>query len=312
MMVTRLHALGRHNLRVQLMGIVNRTPDSFFDGGVYVEDDIARVRVDQLLAEGVDIIDVGAESSRPGAPVVAPADQIARLGDIIPFACARARDGWVHIGNARAAKPVVVSLDTTSPAVAEHAVAQGARMINSISLSPAKELAKIAAKADATLVLTHCRASTNDMADFSAYDNLAYRDLIHEVVEEWRAAAAIAQSVGLSAERIIFDPGLGFTKNGRQSLELAREVRELKRRVAPHRVLIGASRKSYIAHCVAAHLGDAPPSPENRLGGSIAAALDAAAQGADILRVHDVAIVRQALAYVAAVSHSAGEAGAGV
>lgn len=289
-MVTRLRALGRHNWRVQLMGIVNRTPNSFFDGGAYLGDTAARARVDQLLREGADIIDVGAESSRPGAPIVSAGEQIERLGDLIAYASERV-DG------------VIVSVDTTSADVAEHAARQGARMINSVALTPAADLGRVAAGAGADLVLTHCRdtaGSLNDMTDFSVYADDAYGDVVAEVASEWLEAAAAAERCGLPAERIIFDPGLGFTKNARQSLTLAARLDDLKRRVAPHRVLVGASRKSYVARTVADELGGEPPPPSERLGGSVAAALDCAARGADILRVHDVAVVRQALAYAAA------------
>jgi dihydropteroate synthase len=287
--VTRLPALARHNWRVQLMGIVNRTPDSFFDGGAYVDDGAARVRVEQLVLEGADIIDVGAESSRPGAPMVPASEQIERLGDIIPYAST--------LG-------VAVSIDTVSPEVAEHAVRDGATIINSIALTPAAELARVAVDLGASLVLTHARpgdpTTGNDMADFSVYDDAAYDDVVADVAEEWRGAAATAMAAGLPADRIIFDPGLGFTKNARQSLELVARLSELKQRLTPHRVLVGTSRKSYVANAIAAELGGEPPPPERRLGGSIAAAIDCANRGADILRVHDMGVVRQALAYNAA------------
>lgn len=268
------------------MGIVNRTPDSFFDGGVYMVDGVARARVEQLLLEGADIIDVGAESSRPNAPIVSASEQIERLGDLIPFAVERG---------------AVVSIDTTSADVAAHAAEQGARMINSIALTPAAELARVAVEHDAALVLTHCRASTNAMEDFSVYADHAYGDVVTEVAQEWQDAAERAMAEGLGAHQIVFDPGLGFTKNAEQSLALAGRLEELKQRVAPHRVLVGASRKSYLANAVAQELGVEPPPPSERLGGSIAAALDAAARGADILRVHDVGVVRQALAYTRAI-----------
>ncbi len=267
------------------MGIVNRTPDSFYDGGVYVGDAAARARVRQLVFEGADIIDVGAESTRPGAPAVDPGEQIQRLGDIIPFA-RREGDGGVEI-----------SVDTTSPEVAEHAARQGARMINSVALSPADDLAEVAVGFGASLVLTHCRASNSEMVDFSTYAEDAYDDVIADVVAEWHRAAARAKAKGLTAERILFDPGLGFTKSARHSLALAARLDEVKTAVAPHRVLVGASRKSYVARAVADVLGEAPPPPGERLGGSIAATLDLALRGADVLRVHDVGVMRQALAY---------------
>ena len=278
------------------MGIVNRTPDSFFDGGVYVGDGAARKHVEQLMLDGVDIIDVGAESSRPGAAVVSAGEQIDRLGDIIPFMKSRG---------------AYVSIDTTSAEVASHAVRQGARMINSIALEPTRDLAAIAAAHDAELVLTHCRAATNDMADFSVYADDAYDNVVDEVADEWLEAAGVARAQGVPAERIICDPGLGFTKNAAQSLIVATHLAELKQQVAPHRVLVGTSRKSYVASAVAEQLGGAPPAPKDRLGGSVAAALDCAAQGVDIVRVHDVAVVRQALTYARAASGVAGGRSAG-
>jgi dihydropteroate synthase len=273
-------------MRVQIMGIVNRTPDSFFDGGQYLDDSAARARVDRLVQDGADIIDVGCESTRPGAPEVSATDQIARLGDIIRYIT---RQGSM------------ASVDTTSPEVAEHATRQGARMINSVALDPAGDLGRIAAKADADLVLTHCRGSMTQMAGFSQYRQDAYGDVVDDVATEWQAAAQLALSAGLANDRLIVDPGLGFTKNAAQSLELCARLGELKRRLGGLRVLVGPSRKSYIAATVAAERGGPPPEPGERLGGTIAAVVDCVARGADIVRVHDVAEVVQALAYGSAI-----------
>jgi dihydropteroate synthase len=266
------------------MGIVNRTPDSFYDGGRLAHANDARARIDALVAEGADIVDIGAESTRPGAAPVPARQQIERLGDLIAWASSRG---------------IFVSVDTTSAEVAAHALAQGARMVNSVSLEPAAELAGVAARAGADLVLTHCRGSMSDMRGFSSGADTDYGDVVLEVLREWRAAAAVAMAAGLAPERIVFDPGLGFAKNARQSLELAVRLHELKGRVG-HRVLVGPGRKSYLARAVAGELGGEPPPPHERLGATIAAALDAAARGADILRVHDVGAVRQAIAYAAA------------
>jgi dihydropteroate synthase len=266
------------------MGIVNRTPDSFFDGGRYEHERAARERIEALIAEGADIVDIGAESTRPGAPAVPAAEQIERLGDCVAWAAARG---------------LCVSVDTTSAEVAEHAVGQGARMINSVSLEPAAELAAVAARSGAELVLTHCRGSMADMAGFSSGTDDAYGDVVDDVAREWAAAADRAVAAGLERDRIVFDPGLGFAKNARQSLELSRRLDELKARVG-HRLLVGPGRKSYLARAVAGELGGEPPAPGERLGATIAAALECAARGADILRVHDVAPVRQAIAYAMA------------
>jgi dihydropteroate synthase len=192
--------------------------------------------------------------------------------------------------------------------VAERAVADGARMINSISLAPARALGAIAAKSGCELCLTHSRGSMTIMAGFSAYPDEGYGDVVNDVVAEWRAAAAEAMASGLPADRLVFDPGLGFTKNAAQSLLLSVRLAELKRLVSPHRVLVGASRKSYLARAVAEELGGELPPAADRLGASIAAAVDGAQRGADILRVHDVAIVRQAVAYAARVARLDSEA----
>ncbi len=291
--MTLLRARKRHTMRVQIMGIVNRTPDSFFDGGQYLEDAGAHERVDHLVEAGADIIDVGCESTRPGAPAISAAEQIARLGSVI-----------AHISS----RQCRASVDTTSPEVAVHALGQGATMINSVALEPARELARIAAAADAELVLTHCRGSMTAMAGFSTYADDGYDDVVNDVLIEWERAAQRAVDAGLSRDRLIFDPGLGFTKNATQSLELCARLAEIKRRLGGVQVLVGPSRKSYIAATVADKLGGTPPEPAARLGGTIAAAVDCAARGADILRVHDVAETIQALAYAEAVSARAAAA----
>ena len=283
--MTHLHVLKRHKQRVQIMGIVNRTPDSFFDGGAYLDDELAQARIRQLVVEGADLVDIGAESPRPGAPEVSAEEQIERLGDLVEYAASR---------NVR------VSVDTTSARVAEHALAQGAGMINSVSLEPAAELGQLAARHGAALVLTHCRGSMSEMAGFSVYDEQGYDDVVADVAREWSQAAALALANGLPAEDLIFDPGLGFTKNARQSLELSARLAEFCS--LGHPILVGPSRKSYVAKAVAAQLDTAPPAPSDRLGASLAAALVCAWQGADFLRVHDVAPLRQALAYVDALT----------
>ncbi len=283
--MTHLHVLKRHKQRVQIMGIVNRTPDSFFDGGAYLDDELAQARIRQLVVEGADLVDIGAESTRPGAPEVSAEEQIERLGDLVEYAASR---------NVR------VSVDTTSARVAEHALAQGAGMINSVSLEPAAELGQLAARHGAALVLTHCRGSMSEMAGFSVYDEQGYDDVVADVAREWSQAAALALANGLPAEDLIFDPGLGFTKNARQSLELSARLAEFCS--LGHPILVGPSRKSYVAKAVAAQLDTAPPAPSDRLGASLAAALVCAWQGADFLRVHDVAPLRQALAYVDALT----------
>ena len=271
------------------MGIVNRTPDSFFDGGAHLETDDARARVDALIRLGVDWIDVGAESTRPGHAPISAAEQVERLGDIVRYA---AESGGR------------VSVDTTLAEVAEHACEEGAQMINSVLLEPAEELARVAKRYDVDLVLTHCRGAMTSMAGFSSTDESAYRDVVAEVADDWNRAADRARRVGLDDARIVFDPGLGFAKNAVHSLALCAHLDELRRRVGPRPILMGIGRKSYLAKTVAAELGDEVAAPSERLGATIAASIDCARAGADILRVHDVAEVRQALAYVDAVERA--------
>lgn len=281
--MTPLRTLLDRRESVILMGILNRTPDSFSDGGRYLDDAAALTRVDAMIAEGAAIIDIGAESTRPGARSVDDAEQLERLGDVV---------------RAVAARGVLVSIDTTSPIVAERALRDGAKLVNSVSLEPAAELGKLAAAHGAALVLMHSRGAMTAMAGFSVYAEDAYADVVADVAREWSAAAERALRSGLSREALILDPGLGFFKNARQSIELCARLDELVALGFP--VLVGPSRKSFVARLASAeHEPVAPPS--RRLGGSVAAALACVERGAAIVRAHDVAEVKQALAVAAAI-----------
>lgn len=252
------------------MGVLNVTPDSFFDGGRYASPESARAQVDRLIAEGADILDIGAESSRPGAEPVPAAEQIDRLDASLRHAVSRG---------------AVVSIDTTSPEVAERALALGARMVNDVSCLADPELASVTARAGATLVLMHARGPMSAQRGFSQYPDAGYADVTREVRAEWRSARDRAVNAGLAPEDVWLDPGLGFAKNARQSFELLARLDELAEEGVP--VVVGPSRKSFIAAV------DGAPA-EERLGGTIAACLLAAERGARVLRVHDVRAVRQA------------------
>lgn len=254
------------------MGVVNATPDSFYQSGRSETQDRALARVDQLLAEGAEIADVGGESSRPGADRVADDEQIARVEPAVAHAVASGR--------------LVVSVDTTSPRVAERMLTLGAALVNDVSCLADADLARVTARAGATLVLMHTRGSLGSMAGFSEYPDDAYEDVVADVRREWCAARDRAVAAGLPAERVWFDPGIGFAKNSRQSFELLRRLGELRDLGVP--LVVGASRKSFLR--AVDDVG-----PEERLGGTIAACLWSAAQGAAVLRVHDVRAVRQAL-----------------
>ena len=263
-----------------LMGILNRTPDSFSDGGRFVDDEAARVQIEAMIHQGAAIIDVGAESTRPGAAAIDATEQLARLGGVV---------------RAAAERGVLVSIDTTLPAVAERALRDGARVVNSVSLEPAAELGALAAAHGASLVLMHSRGAMAAMPGFSAYADEAYGDVVADVAREWSSAAERAIRAGLPREDLVLDPGLGFFKNARHSLELCARLDELVALGFP--VLVGPSRKSFVARAA----GEDPPSPpEQRLGGSLAAAIACVERGAAIVRVHDVAETRQALAVAAA------------
>jgi dihydropteroate synthase len=253
------------------MGVVNATPDSFYQAGRSENQAAALARVDQLRAEGAEIADIGGESSRPGAATVAPDEQIARVEPAVAHA--------VQSG-------LQVSVDTTSPRVAERMLAIGAVFVNDVSCLADPDLARVTAEAGATLILMHTRGALGSMAGFSDYPDDAYEDVVSDVRREWCAARDRAVAAGLPRDRIWFDPGIGFGKNARQSFELLRRLAELRDLGVP--VVVGASRKSFIKA-----VDDA--GPEERLGGTIAACLWCAAQGADVLRVHDVRAVRQAL-----------------
>jgi dihydropteroate synthase len=285
-----LRALFERRERALLMGILNRTPDSFSDGGAYLDDARALARVDAMVREGAVIVDIGAESTRPGAPSVSDLDQLARLGDIVRASSER----------------VLVSVDTTSPGVAARALEDGARMINSVSLEGARELGRIAARKGAALVLTHSRGAMNRMAGFSSYAKDAYGDVVADVLREWKLAADEALAGGLPREDLVLDPGFGFFKNAEQSLELCARVGELCALGYP--VLIGASRKSFLARAAGE---DPPPPPDHRLGAGLAAAILCVERGASIVRTHDVAETRQALAFAAAISRASRGSGEG-
>jgi dihydropteroate synthase len=254
------------------MGVVNVTPDSFFDGGRYASAADANAHADALRCEGADILDIGGESTRPGCVAVPAPEQIARIEPVVRHALER--------------DSVVVSVDTTSVEVAKRMLALGAQMINDVSCLSDPELARVTARADAVLVLMHSREPMTELSGYSAYPDDAYQDVVQEVLSEWRAARDRAVAAGMRAENVWLDPGIGFAKNARQSFELLSRLGELTQEGVP--VVVGPSRKSFIAAV------DGTP-PEERLGGTIAACLHAVANGASVLRVHDVKAVKQAL-----------------
>jgi dihydropteroate synthase len=259
---------------VLFMGVLNTTPDSFSDGGLYLDPPAAKQRVDELLAAGAEVIDIGGESTRPAAPPIAPAEQIARIRHALVYAAKERR--------------ALVSVDTTNAEVAAFAVANGASAINDVSCLADDELAAIAADSGAALIVMHARGSMSDMRGFSDAPGDAYDDVVSDVMREWSAARSRANRRGMDSAEIFFDPGLGYMKNAAHSIELIARLDEFAPLDAP--VVVGPSRKSFIAKTVSP---EAPPGA--RLGGTIAACLACAERGAAILRVHDVFEVKQAV-----------------
>lgn len=275
-----LHTLRQAATRqgAAVMGVCNVTPDSFSDGGQFLRPEDARARVDALLDEGADLLDVGGESTRPGAPPVPADEQLRRVLPVIRYASTRA----------------CVSVDTTLPEVAEACLAAGASAVNDVSCLAQGDLARVAARADAAFVLMHARGPQEAMTGFSAYPEDAYGDIVADVLAEWRASAARAEAAGLRRDSLVFDPGLGFAKSARHSAELLRRLGEIVVEMGRTGtlVLVGASRKSFLV------AGDqAPAPPRERLGASLAAGLWSVAAGAQALRVHDVAMTLQALRF---------------
>jgi dihydropteroate synthase len=257
----------------KLMGVVNVTPDSFSDGGLYLDPEAAIQHGRELVAEGADILDIGGESTRPGAEPVEEAEELAR---VVP-----AIEGL-------AGMEAAISIDTSKAAVAAAALDAGATIVNDVTaLRGDPGMAALCAERGATVVLMHMAGTPRTMQDEPSYG---------DVVAEIRAFLAerleAATAAGIDEERIWLDPGIGFGKTAEHNMELLRRLGELRELGRP--LVIGASRKSFIGKIDGS-------GPGERLGGTIAASLLAATGGAEVLRVHDVAETRQALAVAAAV-----------
>lgn len=262
--------------RPKVMGIVNATPDSFSDGGRYLAPDAALAHARRLIAEGADILDLGAESTRPGSDPV-PADvEIERL---VPL-----------IAALRAESAIPISVDTMKPDVARAAVAAGASIWNDVAaLRYAPDALATAADLGCEVILMHMQGEPRTMQAEPHYD-----DVVAEVVEFLVERAEAAMAAGVARQKIWLDPGIGFGKHMlRHNLPLLAGLDQIVALGFP--VLLGASRKAFIG----ALSGGAPA--DQRLGGSIAVALHGAATGVAAVRVHDVAETVQALAVQAAI-----------
>jgi dihydropteroate synthase len=251
----------------KLMGVVNVTPDSFSDGGLYLDPEAAVAHGRELAEAGAEILDIGGESTRPGAEIVGAAEELRRVVPVIR--------GLVDVG-------CRVSVDTSKAAVAAAALDAGAGIVNDVTaLRGDPEMAALCAERDATVVLMHMLGDPRTMQDDPRYD-----DVIGDVKAFLAERMEVAVSAGIAEERIWLDPGIGFGKTAAHNMELLRRLGELRELGRP--LAIGTSRKSFIGRV------DGSPA-DQRLGGTIASSVLAAAEGAAVLRVHDVAEMRQAL-----------------
>jgi len=252
--------------RCLVMGIVNVTPDSFSDGGLWSEPVAAVKHGLQLLAEGADILDVGGESTRPGSSRTDAEEELRRALPVV---------------RELAAAGAMVSIDTMRAEVAAQAVEAGAAVINDVSGGRSDpQLLRVAAQAKVPLVLMHWRGHSAIMADLVHYD-----DVVAEVVTELSASIEGALSAGVATDRLIVDPGLGFAKLAAHNWALLARLDALLALGQP--VLVGASRKRFLGELLATPSGDLRP-PQERDAGSAAVAALAAAAGAWCVRVHDV------------------------
>jgi dihydropteroate synthase len=252
-----------------VMGILNVTPDSFSDGGRYIEPEAAVAQAERMIADGAAIIDVGAESTRPygGMQPVTATEEIARLEPVLTRI--------VALGTP-------VSIDTMKADVARFALDRGAAIINDVwGLQRDPAMAGVAAERDAPIIVMHNRKAAD-----------AAIDIMQDITAFFRRSLAIAAEAGIAAENIVLDPGIGFGKTPPQSMTALARLNDLAALGCP--ILVGASRKRFIASV-------APSEPQQRLAGSIAAHLIAVQNGARIIRTHDVAETVQALKVAAAI-----------
>ena len=252
-----------------VMGVLNVTPDSFSDGGRFIAPEAALVQARRMIADGADVIDIGAESTRPyiGAEAVSAEHELARLRPVLADVIA--------LG-------VPVSIDSMKAEVVRFALDQGARIANDVwGLHRDPEMAALVAERDVPVIVMHNRDNADPAIDIMA-----------DVLGFFTRSLDIAAQAGIPKGNIVLDPGIGFGKTPAQSMSVLARLDELKRFGLP--ILVGASRKRFINSVV-------PSEPQQRLGGSIAAHLIAAQRGADIIRAHDVAETVQALRVATAI-----------
>ena len=248
--------------KTYVMGILNCTPDSFYPDSRVQTQESAEMKAQKMIAVGVDIIDVGGESSRPGSESVETSEELKRVIPVIKMI--------------REKSEVLISIDTRKYEVAEQAIEAGADMVNDIfGLRQNTDLAKLIAERGVPVIIMHMRGIPKDMQDEPFYE-----DTVSDILKEIKSAVAFAQNCGISRKKIIVDPGIGFGKRVEDNLRIIQQLASLQSLNLP--ILIGISRKSFIAEIIKQPV-------ENRLTGTITANTLAILNGTNIVRVHDVA-----------------------
>ena len=270
------------------MGVVNVTPDSFSDGGLFLDADAAIAHARELVAEGADIVDVGGESTRPGAEPVPAEEELRRTLPVV--------EGIVTAGiGAASGAGVRVSIDTSKASVARAALGAGASLVNDVSaLRADPEMAGLVADSGCECCLMHMLGEPRTMQA-----DPRYGDVVDDVRAFLEERITFAVRAGVREERIMLDPGIGFGKTVAHNLTLLRRLNELTSFGRP--LVVGTSRKSFLGRVLADAAGEAEPAPTaRRLPGTIATNVLALERGASVFRVHDVAPVRDALETAAA------------
>ena len=258
--------------RTYIMGVLNVTPDSFYDKGRFFEQKKAVKHALDMERDGADIIDVGGESTRPGAPDVSVDEELGRVVPVI-----RAISKKVKIA---------ISIDTRKAKVADAALKAGASIVNDVSaLREDPDMAGVVAKHRAKIILMHMKGRPKDMQA-----DPKYIDVVKEIIRSLKRSIDLAKRAGIKKSKIIIDPGIGFGKTVEHNLKILRGLGHFKKLGYP--LCVGTSRKYFIGKMLGSK------DPEDRLAGSIATATAAAMSGANIIRAHDVALTRQALKMV--------------
>lgn len=268
-----IKALGRPREPIKIMGVLNVTADSFSDGGKFLDHQTAVNHAFEMEKSGADIIDIGGESTRPGAEPVVPEEQMERVIPVINELS----------GNLK----IPMSIDSRSPVVLQRAIEAGVSMVNLVGGIRDEHMAKILAQANVPVVLMHMLGEPDNMQT-----NPQYQDVMDDIMDWAGGQIELAERAGISRGRIIIDPGIGFGKTLEHNLEIIRRLGEMRILGVP--ILLGASRKSFIGKILDADTNE-------RLEGSLTAAILSAVNGADIVRVHDVAETVKALAVASAI-----------